>query len=280
MATQEAHVLVVSDDPARRVEVCAALDASGFRAVGLATTSDIAPQLDGGSVSAVLLDVSASCATGSEADEALARAVVSGRCPVVLFAEKSAEEIADVEGVTRLSIAWERGGRTLVGFLRRLLGRPQNSAPPREDQRPTRMPSRPDYPVRRRVLLVDDSEMTLDLVQAKLTDLGFDVRIAMSFAEVAPIATSFPPDVVVVNVKRPDVPVTRFCTALRAMARGAMVLLGSSMQDGSLEKLAGDAGVDGWASKRLGLEAYTAQIQAHVARRWPTERSSSQELLR
>lgn len=266
-----AHVLVVSDDPARCLEVCTALDSNGFRAVGLSQIGELASSLEG--IDAVLVDVT----TLGDATSASVRSTVAGRCPIVLFGQGSS--VADVEGMTSLHIPWDEGGKTLVGFLRRLLRRAVNEAPPpTEHQRPTRMPSRPDDARRTRVLLVDDSEMTLDLVQARLTDLGFDVRIAMSFAEVGPIVTSFPPDIVVANVKRPDVPVTRLCTTLRATARGAMLLLGSSMNDIQLDQLARDAGADGWASKRLGLETFVSQIKAHAAQRAPDV--SLQELSR
>jgi CheY-like chemotaxis protein len=259
-----AHVLVVSDDPARCLEVCTVLDSNGFRGVGLSQIGDLASSLDG--AAAVLVDVTTAGAA-VDAAQSNVRSIVAGRCPIVLFGQRST--VTDVEGVTSLHIPWDEGGKTLVGFLRRLLGErtaTRDAPAATEHQRPTRMPSRPDHARRARVLLVDDSEMTLDLVQARLVDLGFDVRIAMSFAEVGPIVTSFPPDVVVANVKRPDVPVTRLCTTLRATARGAMLLLGSSMNDAQLDQLARDAGADGWASKRLGLDTFVAQIEAHAAR--------------
>ena len=261
MATHRVRFLVVSEDAPRRSAVCAALELGGYGTEGVGSVSEIEAHVDG--AEAVLLDVSARSVGTAEAEQGLVRTVVEGRCPIVLFGEREdgdqLAEVADVE-VARLHVPWDEGGKTLLAFLRRLLA---NEAPAETDSsHPTNKPGRSGDTLR--ILVLDDSEMTLDLVQAQLTAIGYDVRIAVSFAEVSAIVGGFEPDVVVMNVKRPDVPVWKLCASLRTRARRALVLLSSSMHEDTLASLARMAGADGWASKRLGVEAFVGQISAHV----------------
>lgn len=269
MATHRARFLVVSEDAQRRAAVCAALELGGYRCEGVGSVSAIEAQVEG--ATAVLLDVTARSMGTAEAEQGLVRTVVQGRCPIVLFGERDDDalaEVADVD-VARLHIPWDEGGKTLLAFLRRLVAsaaidRPR-AAGETESSHPTNKPARSDDALR--ILVVDDSEMTLDLVQAQLTASGYDVRIAVSFAELSAIVAGFEPDVVVVNVKRPDVPVWKLCASLRGRARRAQVLLSSSMHEDTLASLARMSGADGWASKRLGVEAFVGQISAHLAGR-------------
>lgn len=258
--------LVVSEDAPRRSAVCSALELGGYCCDGIASVAEIDAHLRG--AAAVLLDVSARSVGTAEAEQGLVRAVVEGRCPIVLFGEREHDdplaEVADLE-VATLQIPWEEGGKTLLAFLRRLLANAVPAPGEPESSHPTNKPGHSGEALR--ILVVDESEMTLDLVQAHLTQSGYDVRIAISIAEVAAIVAGFEPDVVVVNVKRPDVPVWKLCASLRTRARNALVLLSSSMHEDTLASLARMAGADGWACKRLGVEAFVGQISAHLARR-------------
>lgn len=268
MATHRARFLVVSEDAQRRGAVCAALELGGFRCEGVGSVSAIDASVE--DAAAVLLDVTSRSTSTAEAEQGLVRTVVDGRCPIVLFGERDDDplaEVADID-VARLHIPWEEGGKTLLAFLRRLVASTVDRARAdgaTESSHPTNKPARSDDALR--ILVVDDSEMTLDLVQAQLTASGYDVRIALSFAELSAIVAGFEPDVVVVNVKRPDVPVWKLCASLRTRARRALVLLSSSMHEDTLASLARMSGADGWASKRLGIEAFVGQISAHLAGR-------------
>lgn len=284
MATHRARFLVVSEDAQRRSAVCAALELGGYRCEGVGSVSAIEAQVEG--AAAVLLDVTARSMGTAEAEQGLVRTVVQGRCPIVLFGERDDDplaEVADVD-VARLHIPWDEGGKTLLAFLRRLVtstgggvDRPRAGGET-ESSHPTNRPARSDDALR--ILVVDDSEMTLDLVQAQLTASGYDVRIALSFAELSAIVAGFEPDVVVVNVKRPDVPVWKLCASLRTRARRALVLLSSSMHEDTLASLARMSGADGWASKRLGVEAFVGQISAHLAGRARARGEERRELPR
>ena len=275
MANHRVRFLVVSEDAPRRNDVCAALERGGYSGEGIASVSEIDARLDG--AAAVLLDVSARSLGTAEAEQALVRTVVDGRCPIVLFGERDADDLVELE-MARLHIPWDAGGKTLLGFLKRLLTGAASGTAETDSSHPTGKPGRSDGALR--ILVVDDSEMTLDLVQAQLTANGYDVRIAVSFAEVGPIVGGFSPDVVIANVKRPDVPVWKLCTSIRTLARGAIVLLSSSMHEDTLSSLARMAGADGWASKRLGVEAFVAQIGAHLGDRRARTDGSGRELPR
>lgn len=262
------RVLALVGDAERRAAMSATLAGSGYRVAHLDCVSAIDVEMTDAAV--VLLDVSLPRAWSDVGDEhARVRAKVAGRCPVVLFGERPRSELE--RGSPH--IPWDDGGRTLLAFLRRLLDTAPASAKAdvSEHHRPTRMPSRPDIPEavtvpRRRLLIVDESEMALDLMQMKLKHVGFDVRTAVSFGELRAIASSFVPEVIIASATRPDRSIRELAADLRSLSSGALLLLSSSLPDDQLAALAADAGADGFVSKRSGVEASVAQIVKHVER--------------
>jgi CheY-like chemotaxis protein len=260
-------MLVVSEHEERQRATCDALGATGFRALGVPSFDGIEPLLE--TAAAVLLDVSEPLLPqGLNARHARLRELVAGRCHVILYGERT-HGGQPIEGGTSLCIPWTADGRTLVAFVRRLLlADGAVAVAPTEgiNARPTRMPSRPDLEVsqRKRLVIIDESEMTLDLIQARLTGAGFDVRIAMSFVELAPIVESFKPDVLVASVKRQGMAPAEVAASLRTIAGDAALLLSSSIPDEQLSQLAVDSGADGWVSKRHGLERFAEQLASQA----------------
>jgi CheY-like chemotaxis protein len=269
ITVEVAHCLVVvGEDVDRRRTTCQVLTASGFQAFGRSSSTLTDASLDAAAI--VLLDVSSLAPDATTAAVARIRAAAAGRCHVVLFGDGAADVVSRADGGRSVVVPWTPDGGTLVAFLRSLLARRGREDPSRgstsNDARPTRVPSRPSLPSvpRRRVLVIDESELTLELTQARLNRAGFDVRIAMSLAELAPLATSFGPHVVVVNVQRPEILHGEPAAGLRKIAGHAALLLASSMPDGYLSELAARVGADGWVSKRHGLERFVEQLETQA----------------
>jgi CheY-like chemotaxis protein len=120
-----------------------------------------------------------------------------------------------------------------------------------------------------RVLLIDDDELTLEILQSHLLASGYEVRIALSLGEVRSIIDGWQPAVIVADVNMPDMRGDDLCARLKAAARtrDAVVVLCSSMPDAELEERARRASADGWISKRVGVEGVTSLLQTAMRRR-------------
>lgn len=108
----------------------------------------------------------------------------------------------------------------------------------------------------RRVLLVDDSATVRAALSARLADRGYPVRAARSLMETARLLEEFDPEIVVTDVRMPNVEGDELCRRIKQhMARVVPVLLYSSLPDAELSELARAAGADGYICKINGFEA-------------------------
>ena len=106
---------------------------------------------------------------------------------------------------------------------------------------------------RRRVLIVDDSEIVARLLQEELEAKGFEI----SYAPDAEKATSIilkrqtRPDLILLDINMPKVDGAQFCRFVKknAMFRSIKVLFCSGEDKARMEKLVGECGADGYISK-------------------------------
>jgi len=114
-----------------------------------------------------------------------------------------------------------------------------------------------------RLLLIDDSELTLEIMQMKLQRSGFDVRIAVALEEVNSLVWGWAPHIVIADVKRPDVPGHQLCMQLKASVGAQVVVaLCSSVAEDNLASLARISGADAYVSKSGGLDTFVAEVEA------------------
>jgi CheY-like chemotaxis protein len=108
----------------------------------------------------------------------------------------------------------------------------------------------------RRVLIVDDSEVTLAMTAHYLRDAGFDVRTADGFEASKAAVTGWTPDVILADVNMPGVPGGSLCRYFKAHVETTHVpvVLVSSLPEPMLADLATAAGADGYLSKQHGLD--------------------------
>jgi DNA-binding response OmpR family regulator len=112
-----------------------------------------------------------------------------------------------------------------------------------------------------RVLVIDDSELFLDLASAALMEAGFQVLCAPTLADVERL-TAARPDLVLVDVRMPEL----FGDDLAAMLRGIRgihvpILLISSLDAEELKERAARAEVDGFISKALGIDHVVDRVR-------------------
>ncbi len=102
----------------------------------------------------------------------------------------------------------------------------------------------------RRVLVLDDSELALEVQVMMLERHGFIVRGCLDLDEVATAALDFSPEAVLTDVGLGDVSIEEACRSLReSFGDDVPILLLSGRPDEELERLAEELDVDGWVNK-------------------------------
>ena len=116
--------------------------------------------------------------------------------------------------------------------------------------------------IRRRILLLDDSAIALELTQATLEGRGHEVETAGSLAEFRRKLGAFRPDLVLTDLEMPD---TTGGDVVRELKRDLgteriPVVIFSSRPDAELARIAAHSGADGHVSKGEGLERMARQV--------------------
>jgi len=115
---------------------------------------------------------------------------------------------------------------------------------------------------RRDVVVLDDNEITRDLITLALQAEGHRVRSAATIAELSYLVRARKPHVVLSEARLQDAPGARFCAHLRLTMslEGIPIVLFSSARDEELELLAREAGADRWLSKDQGISDLMEEV--------------------
>ena len=114
----------------------------------------------------------------------------------------------------------------------------------------------------KKLLLVDDSELALQVEKAFLVNEGFEVRTAATIAACDRILSVWSPDIVLTDVKMPEMSGPELCRAIKKrLNRLVPVVLFSTLPDAALEELAIRCGADGHLSKTHGLKQLADQVR-------------------
>jgi DNA-binding response OmpR family regulator len=114
-----------------------------------------------------------------------------------------------------------------------------------------------------RVLVIDDSPMTVQLVTAALAQAGIAAAAATDLAALDAVLAQGAYDVVLVDVNMPEMfgdDVVEFLRVQRRLT--SKLVLYSDLSEDELSARAARAGADGFLSKARGLEATVSAIQA------------------
>jgi CheY-like chemotaxis protein len=119
---------------------------------------------------------------------------------------------------------------------------------------------------RRRILLIDDSEITLAMEKAVLEGRGYEVKATSTLVEFEKTLESFKPHLILTDLHMPDAKGTDICRTLKNefKTQDIPIVIFSSLGDEELGKLAHQVGADGFLSKANGLEALGEKIDELV----------------
>lgn len=114
---------------------------------------------------------------------------------------------------------------------------------------------------RKSILVLDDSPLVLGIVRAALQHEGFDVVIASDLHTFEGLVATGAPDLILIDVNMPEA----FGDDVGAVLRGARKLtvpiwLFSNLDDSTLEARSRAAGLDGFISKRAGLDVLVQRV--------------------
>jgi CheY-like chemotaxis protein len=119
-------------------------------------------------------------------------------------------------------------------------------------------------PRRWRVLLLDDSEISLEVATEVLTDNGFDVRATTSLERFDEVLGNWSPEVILTDVRMPGMTGNELCRVLKRRYETAHVpiVLCSSMAPDELAQLARECEADGFVTKTENMEDLAAELRA------------------
>ncbi len=119
---------------------------------------------------------------------------------------------------------------------------------------------------KRRILLVDDSAMTLLMEKELLEERGYEVAGATTLVEFERLLAEFKPNMILTDIHMPEATGADLCRMLKNgyNTQDIPIVLFSSLRDEELERLAAQVGADGFLSKSHGLEALGEKIDGLV----------------
>ena len=119
---------------------------------------------------------------------------------------------------------------------------------------------------KKKILLIDDSEITLAMEKAVLESRGYDVRATSTLMEFEKTLQAWKPDLILTDIHMPEAKGTDICRTLKNEygTQDIPIVLFSSLPDGELSALAEQVGADGYLSKANGLEALGEKVDELV----------------
>jgi len=118
----------------------------------------------------------------------------------------------------------------------------------------------------KRILLIDDSEITLQMEKAVLEQRGYEVQATTTLVEFERLLKDFKPDLILTDIHMPEARGTDICRTLKNeyQTQDIPIVLFSSLNDDELADLAQQVGADGFLSKAHGLDALGEKVDELV----------------
>jgi len=115
---------------------------------------------------------------------------------------------------------------------------------------------------RHKVLLIDDSEISLHFVAGVLLRAGYEVRTADDVDKLEGVLGGWRPDIILTDVNMPGISGVELCRMLKSSYETAHVpvVLFSAVPQHELEGLARDCEADGCLSKASGLDRLPREL--------------------
>jgi CheY-like chemotaxis protein len=115
----------------------------------------------------------------------------------------------------------------------------------------------------RKILLIDDSEVSLHFTSRALGRAGFDVRTTLDVNDLHSVLGGWSPDVILTDVNMPGLTGPELCRKLKSSYETAHVpvVLFSAVPPRELETIARECEADGFLSKANGLDQLPQELE-------------------
>jgi CheY-like chemotaxis protein len=109
---------------------------------------------------------------------------------------------------------------------------------------------------KKRILVLDDSAITLEMEKAVLEDRGYRIAVASNLIEFQLQLDQFQPEIILTDLMMPDISGKDIVRVLKQdfHTEKIPIILFSSKPDDELSVIAEQAGADGFLSKSHGIE--------------------------
>ena len=109
---------------------------------------------------------------------------------------------------------------------------------------------------KKKILLLDDSTITLEMEKAVLEERGYEVAVASNLLEFQAELDRFKPEIILTDLMMPDISGKDIVRVLKQdfHTERIPIVLFSSRPDDELAEIAEQAGADGFLSKSHGIE--------------------------
>jgi DNA-binding response OmpR family regulator len=115
--------------------------------------------------------------------------------------------------------------------------------------------------VQRKILIIDDSPLILEMTRLALEQAGYAVATAMNLDTFEAERRRTPPDLIIVDIQMPEIFGDDLAQTIReAYGEQAPIVFLSSLERDELARRAEEAGVRDWISKRDGMPALVAKV--------------------
>jgi CheY-like chemotaxis protein len=114
-----------------------------------------------------------------------------------------------------------------------------------------------------KVLLIDDSEISLHFVAGVLLRAGYEVRTADDVDKIEGVLGDWRPDIILTDVNMPNITGLELCRMLKSSYETAHVpvVLFSAVPQDELEGMARECEADGFLSKSNGLDRLPKELK-------------------
>ena len=117
---------------------------------------------------------------------------------------------------------------------------------------------------KKKVLLVDDDQDILDLLKYNLSKEGYDVKALSRSLGTVDVASSFKPDLIILDVMMPEVNGINLCRELRSVElfKNVYIFFLTARAESYYQHAAFDTGGDDYIEKVVGLKSLTRKINS------------------
>lgn len=233
-----ARILVIDDSPISRALLHAGLSQAGWEPTVVADLAGLHEALAGARFDGCVVDLEMPEAFGDDVIEYL-RQQKGIQAPIVLYSDYDPVELAARARAAHAD-AWVNKSEGIARLLAVMKGLIEKA---------TAGPAAGKAGERRRVMIVDDSEMTAKLIEAELGAKAFEVVLADSVDKATRLILKKQtrPELILLDVNMPNVDGAHFCRFIKgnSLFRGIKVVLCSGMDPERLKAVAAECGADG-----------------------------------